>query len=215
MHVFSCNMNLLPPVHAALEECKAVLLRDQASGTECEIGTCFSRHGCCPAGGEAGAEVRRELEAKRNALVANYAAKRDALIAEILPEVLILFCQHLNETNQPCLLASRSRCVLTSCAGSGVCRRLLGSPPCTELLGSYQQCLRSPQRSYQRRYSKHAPLFCCQASAEPAAGYNDEWLAGIIDRLSEFDREMNTVVVDSGILAGVLFGALMRAGECT
>ena len=71
------------------------------------------------------------------------------------------------------------------------------------------------QRSYQRRYSKHAPLFCCQASAEPAAGYNDEWLAGIIDQLSEFDREMNTVVVDSGILAGVLFGALMRAGECT
>ena len=42
----------------------------------------------CGAGAEAGAEVRRELEAKRDALVANYAAKRDALIAKILPEVL-------------------------------------------------------------------------------------------------------------------------------
>ena len=33
------------------------------------------------------ADVRRELEEKRDALVANYAAKRDALIAELLPKV--------------------------------------------------------------------------------------------------------------------------------
>lgn len=38
-------------------------------------------------GGEAAADVRRELEAKRDALVANYVTKRDALVAEILPEV--------------------------------------------------------------------------------------------------------------------------------
>jgi len=54
-----------------------------------------------------------------------------------------------------------------------------------------------------------------QESAEPAAGYNDEWLAGVIDQLSEFDRDMNTVVVDSGILTGIPSGALMRAGECS
>lgn len=42
----------------------------------------------CIAGGEAGAEVRQELETKRDALVSNYVAKRDALVAEILPKVL-------------------------------------------------------------------------------------------------------------------------------
>ena len=35
----------------------------------------------------------------------------------------------------------------------------------------------------------------------------------MVDQLSEFDRDMNTVVVDSGILAGILSKALARAGE--
>ena len=47
----------------------------------------------------------------------------------------------------------------------------------------------------------------CQEAAEPATSYNDEWLAGVVDQLSEFDRDMNTVVVDSAILAGIPSGA--------
>ena len=42
---------------------------------------------CGCAGGETAAGARRELEAKRDALVANYAAKRDAVVAELLPKV--------------------------------------------------------------------------------------------------------------------------------
>ena len=53
-----------------------------------EVGESIMSHLCCTAGGEAGTEVRQELESKRDALVANYAAKRDALVADILPEVL-------------------------------------------------------------------------------------------------------------------------------
>ena len=45
--------------------------------------------------------------------------------------------------------------------------------------------------------------------------YNDESLAGLIDRLSEFDRDMNTAVVESGILTGIPQGALYRAGTPT
>ena len=54
---------------------------------------------------------------------------------------------------------------------------------------------------------------CHQDGAAPAASYNDEWLAGVVDQLSEFDRDMNTVVVDSGILTGIPSGALARAGQ--
>jgi hypothetical protein len=57
-----------------------------------------------------------------------------------------------------------------------------------------------------------AILACSQEGAAPAASYNDEWLAGVVDQLSQFDRDMNTVVVESGILAGIPSGALARAG---
>ena len=40
----------------------------------------------CP-GGEAGAEVRKELEAKRDVLVTNYITKLTELLAELLPKV--------------------------------------------------------------------------------------------------------------------------------
>ena len=43
--------------------------------------------------------------------------------------------------------------------------------------------------------------------------YNGELLAGVVDQLSQFDRDMNAVVVESGILAGIPSGALTRAGE--
>lgn len=39
------------------------------------------------------------------------------------------------------------------------------------------------------------------------------WLGEFMDRISEFDREMNTVVIDSGILAGVKKGLLTEAGK--
>ena len=60
-------------------------------------------------------------------------------------------------------------------------------------------------------------MSCCnrQQAVQPATAYNDEWLAGVVDQLSAFDRDMNTVVVDSGILAGIPTGALARAGECS
>ncbi|KAI7844453.1 hypothetical protein COHA_001957 [Chlorella ohadii] len=38
------------------------------------------------------------------------------------------------------------------------------------------------------------------------------WLGDFVDRLSEFDKEMNGVVIESGILQGVKKGMLARAG---
>lgn len=38
-------------------------------------------------GGEAGAEVRKELESKRDVLVTNYITKLTELLAEVLPQV--------------------------------------------------------------------------------------------------------------------------------
>ena len=46
----------------------------------------------------------------------------------------------------------------------------------------------------------------------PPEGYNEEWLAGFVERLSAFDRDMNTVVQNSRILAGVPPPALAAAG---
>jgi hypothetical protein len=46
----------------------------------------------------------------------------------------------------------------------------------------------------------------------PPEGYNEEWLAGFVERLSGFDRDMNTVVQNSRILAGVPPPALAAAG---
>ena len=46
----------------------------------------------------------------------------------------------------------------------------------------------------------------------PPEGYNHEWLAGFVERLSAFDRDMNVVVQDSRILAGVAADALAMAG---
>lgn len=46
----------------------------------------------------------------------------------------------------------------------------------------------------------------------PPEGYNEEWLAGFVERLSAFDRDMNTVVQNSRILAGVPPPALFAAG---
>lgn len=43
--------------------------------------------------------------------------------------------------------------------------------------------------------------------------YNEEWLAGFLGRLSAFDRDMNTVVQDSGILAGAHPDQLAEAGK--
>ncbi len=79
------DKRLLPPFHAFV-----MLQREAAkqSFCGCEVGDRLMSHLQCTAGGEAGGEVRRELEAKRDALVANYAAKRDALVAAVLPEVL-------------------------------------------------------------------------------------------------------------------------------
>lgn len=45
--------------------------------------------------------------------------------------------------------------------------------------------------------------------------FDEKLLAGIIDHLSEFDREMNSVVVESGILAGIPEGTLARSGYTT
>jgi hypothetical protein len=39
------------------------------------------------------------------------------------------------------------------------------------------------------------------------------WLGDFIDRLSDFDREMNKVVVDSGILTGLKRGEMTEVGS--
>lgn len=39
------------------------------------------------------------------------------------------------------------------------------------------------------------------------------WLGDFIDRISDFDREMNTVVVESEILGGIKRGALTTTGS--
>ena len=49
-------------------------------------------------------------------------------------------------------------------------------------------------------------------SLPPPEGYNEEWLAGFVERLSAFDRDMNTVVQRSRILAGAPPPALAAAG---
>jgi hypothetical protein len=46
----------------------------------------------------------------------------------------------------------------------------------------------------------------------PPEGYNEEWLAGFVERLSAFDRDMNTVVQNSRILAGIPPPALAATG---
>jgi hypothetical protein len=66
-------------------------------GYSCQ-GTCaLAQLGChhIPAGD---ASVRKDLVAKRDALVANYGKQRDALLADLLPEVgslqpLAVFCE--------------------------------------------------------------------------------------------------------------------------
>ncbi len=40
-----------------------------------------------------------------------------------------------------------------------------------------------------------------------------EWVSGLIDRLSGFDRDMNDVVVEAGMLAGIPRGALSETGK--
>lgn len=50
-----------------------------------------------------------------------------------------------------------------------------------------------------------------QGLPEPE-GYNDEWLARFVERLSVFDRDMNAVVQDTRILAGVSPAELVAAG---
>ncbi|PSC75210.1 thiamine biosynthetic bifunctional enzyme chloroplastic isoform C [Micractinium conductrix] len=47
---------------------------------------------------------------------------------------------------------------------------------------------------------------------EEAHDFDMAWLGDFIDRLSEFDREMNGVVIESGILSGIKKGMLARAG---
>lgn len=47
----------------------------------------------------------------------------------------------------------------------------------------------------------------------PATSLDELALARLVDQLSEFDRKMNGVVVDSGILAGIPDGAISRVGE--
>lgn len=49
-------------------------------------------------------------------------------------------------------------------------------------------------------------------SEDEAEEFDMAWLGDFLDRLSDFDREMNGVVVDSGILAGVKRGALTETG---
>jgi hypothetical protein len=54
----------------------------------------------------------------------------------------------------------------------------------------------------------------CLLQGLPAPdGYNEEWLAGFVERLSAFDRDMNTVVQNSRILAGIPPPALSAAGK--
>ncbi|KAI3425347.1 hypothetical protein D9Q98_009111 [Chlorella vulgaris] len=48
---------------------------------------------------------------------------------------------------------------------------------------------------------------------DEATDFDMGWLGDFIDRLSEFDKEMNGVVVESGILGGIKKGMLARAGE--
>ncbi|EFN50521.1 hypothetical protein CHLNCDRAFT_139215 [Chlorella variabilis] len=47
---------------------------------------------------------------------------------------------------------------------------------------------------------------------EEPQDYDFAWLGDFIDRLSEFDKDMNGVVVESGILGGIKKGMLARAG---
>ncbi len=43
--------------------------------------------------------------------------------------------------------------------------------------------------------------------------FDGEWLARFLARLSAFDRDMNTTVQDSGILAGAAPSQLAEAGK--
>ncbi|KAL4420336.1 hypothetical protein ABPG77_006143, partial [Micractinium sp. CCAP 211/92] len=47
---------------------------------------------------------------------------------------------------------------------------------------------------------------------EEPADFDFAWLGDFVDRLSEFDKEMNGVVIESGILGGIKKGMLARAG---
>lgn len=51
-----------------------------------------------------------------------------------------------------------------------------------------------------------------QGSA-PAEAYDQESVAAYVRQLTDFDRRMNTVVVESGILQGVTKGELAFAGK--
>lgn len=48
---------------------------------------------------------------------------------------------------------------------------------------------------------------------EEAEEFDMGWLGDFLDRLSDFDREMNSVVVESGFLAGIRRGALAEVGQ--
>lgn len=48
----------------------------------------------------------------------------------------------------------------------------------------------------------------------PSAGaYDPDAIASFVKKLTDFDRRMNTVVVDSKILQGISQGQLVAAGE--
>ena len=48
---------------------------------------------------------------------------------------------------------------------------------------------------------------------EEGEEFDMAWLGDFLDRLSDFDREMNSVVLDSGILSGVKRGTMTEVGS--
>ncbi|GAB4815842.1 hypothetical protein N2152v2_002888 [Parachlorella kessleri] len=120
--------------------------------------------------GEFAESIRRELEGTVRGLVTNYAARRNALLEEILPEV--------------------------------------GGATGDSGVGYHHSGLVT---HYAARRSALLEEVLPEVE-EPPEEFDMGWLGDFIDRLSEFDREMNKVVIDSGILAGIKKGALSDTG---
>jgi hypothetical protein len=143
-----------------------------ATIARCAIARVAARAGAAGGGAAAEAAERARLEARLAELVAAYAARRDALLREILPPALDV------SLNLPCAA--------------------------TFLPAQFQ--------SITFIFARQPPYTTQPQPADPPPEFDFSWLGEFLDRLSNFDRDANSVLVDSGILRGARCGDLAAAG---